>query len=107
MSSRVQQNIEEYLFNVRNLMLDNTSELTSFLITERGTQMRDATIAKVMERLSEKANIGKMVTCHLLRHSIATHLQRNMTIEDIAKFLGHTCLDSTMIYTHLKNEYYG
>lgn len=107
MSMRVQQNIEEYLFNVRNMMLDTTSELTSFLITERGTQMGNGTIGKVMERLSEKANLGKTVTCHLLRHSIATHLHRNMTIEDVAKFLGHRCLDSTMIYTHLKNEYYG
>jgi len=107
MSSRVQQNIEEYLFNVRNMMLDSTSNLTKVLITERGTEMGNGTIGKVMERLSEKANIGKTVTCHLLRHSIATHLHRNMTIEDVAKFLGHTSLDSTMIYTHLKNEYYG
>jgi integrase/recombinase XerD len=107
MSSRVQQNIEEYLFNVRNLMLDSTSNLTKVLITERGTEMGNGTIGKVMERLSEKANLGKTVTCHLLRHSIATHLHRNMTIEDVAKFLGHSCLDSTMIYTHLKNEYYG
>ena len=107
MSSRVQQNIEEYLFNVRNLMLDTTSQLTSFLITERGTPMGNGTIGKVIERLSAKANLGKTVTCHLLRHSIATHLHRNLTIEDVAKFLGHTCLDSTMIYTHLKNEYYG
>lgn len=107
MSARVQQNIEEYLFNVRNLMLDTTSELTNFLITERGTQMSDSAIGKVMERLSEKANIGKVITCHLLRHSIATHLHRNMIIEDVAKFLGHQSLDSTMIYTHLKNEYYG
>ncbi|MDI5887634.1 tyrosine-type recombinase/integrase [Flavobacterium yafengii] len=107
MSAKVQQNIEEYLFNVRNLMLDTTSELTSFLITERGTEMSDSALAKMMERLSEKVNMGKSITCHLLRHSIATHLHRNMTIEDVAKFLGHTCLDSTMIYTHLKNEYYG
>lgn len=107
MSARVQQNIEEYLFNVRNLMLDSSSNLTSFLITERGTHMSNSTLAKVMERLSEKVSIGKNITCHLLRHSIATHLHRYMTIEDVAKFLGHQSLDSTMIYTHLKNEYYG
>ncbi|PKB18349.1 site-specific integrase [Flavobacterium sp. 5] len=107
MSTKVQQNIEEYLFNVRNLMLDSNSDLTSFLITERGTQMNDGTLGKVIERLSKKINIGKVVTCHLLRHSIATHLHRYMIIEDVAKFLGHQSLDSTMIYTHLKNEYYG
>lgn len=107
MTARIQQNIEEYLFNVRNMMLDNTNGLTSFLITERGTSMCNSNIAKIMERLSEKVNLGKNITCHLLRHSIATHLHRNMIIEDVAKFLGHQSLDSTMIYTHLKNEYYG
>ena len=107
MSKAVQRNIEEYLFNVRNVMLDVNSELTSFLITERGTKMSNSTLAKVMEKLSQKINIGKTITCHILRHSIATHLHRYMTIEDVAKFLGHKTLDSTMIYTHLKTEYYG
>jgi integrase/recombinase XerD len=107
MSKSVQRNIEEYLFNVRNMMLDSNSELTSFLITQRGTKMSDSNMAKIMEKLSQKANIGKPITCHLLRHSIATHLHRSMTIEDVATFLGHKNLDSTMIYTHLKNEYYG
>lgn len=107
MSKSVQRNIEEYLFNVRNMMLDSNSELTSFLITQRGTKMSDSNMAKIMEKLSQKTNIGKPISCHLLRHSIATHLHRSMTIEDVATFLGHKNLDSTMIYTHLKNEYYG
>ncbi|KUJ59104.1 hypothetical protein AR687_24885 [Flavobacteriaceae bacterium CRH] len=77
MSTRVQQNIEEYLFNVRNLMLDSTSNLTKVLITQRGSEMGNGTIGKVIERLSEKANIGKTVTCHLLRHSIATCSTKN------------------------------
>jgi integrase/recombinase XerD len=43
---------------------------------------------------------------HTLRHSIATHLLQNgMSIEQIAKFLGHNSLESTQIYTHLSNEY--
>jgi integrase/recombinase XerD len=43
---------------------------------------------------------------HTLRHSIATHLHQNgMSIEQIAKFLGHSSLESTQIYTHLTNNY--
>ena len=43
---------------------------------------------------------------HTLRHSIATHLLQNgMSIEQIAKFLGHNSLESTQIYTHLMNEH--
>jgi integrase/recombinase XerD len=42
---------------------------------------------------------------HTLRHSIATHLLQNgMSIEQIAKFLGHSSLESTQIYTHILHE---
>lgn len=42
---------------------------------------------------------------HILRHSIATHLLQNgMSIEQIAKFLGHSSLESTQVYTHLIEE---
>lgn len=42
------------------------------------------------------------VGLHTLRHSIATHLlQSGMRLESISKFLGHSSLESTQIYTHL------
>ena len=107
MTKNVQQNIEDYLFNVRNRMLDANSTLTGFLITERGTTMNNNTLAKVMDKLSNKVTIGKKLTCHLFRHSIGTHIHRFLPLQDVAQFLGHRNLDSTMIYTHLKHEYYG
>ncbi len=107
MSKKVQEHIEEYLFNVRNMMLDPLSDLPSFLITERGTAMSNSTLAKIMVKLNDRIQLGKRLSCHLFRHSIATHLHRFLSLEDVAQFLGHRNLDSTMIYTHLKNEYYG
>ena len=48
---------------------------------------------------------GTRTGLHTLRHSIATHLLQNgMSIEQIAKFLGHSTLDSTQVYTHLIND---
>lgn len=42
---------------------------------------------------------------HILRHSIATHLLQNgMNIEQISRFLGHSTLESTQVYTHLLEE---
>jgi integrase/recombinase XerD len=47
----------------------------------------------------------KNVRLHVLRHSIATHLLQNgMELEKIARFLGHSSLESTQIYTHLVNN---
>lgn len=107
MTPAVQKNIEDYLFNVRNMMLDANSTLDSFVITVKGTAMKKSTIATVMTRLNKRLNLNFKVSPHKLRHSIGTHLHRFMKLEDVAKFLGHRNLDSTMIYTHLKNEYYG
>jgi integrase/recombinase XerD len=49
--------------------------------------------------------IEKEIGLHTLRHSIATHLlQAGMQLESIARFLGHSTLESTQIYTHLAGE---
>jgi len=49
----------------------------------------------------DEALKAKRLHLHTLRHSIATHLLQNgMSIENIARFLGHSSLDSTQIYTH-------
>ncbi len=56
--------------------------------------------------MKQRAEINKNVTLHGLRHSIATHLlQSGMDIEEIAKFLGHSSLASTQIYTHIINQH--
>ena len=55
--------------------------------------------------LKEQARINKNIGLHTLRHSIATHLmQAGMDMEQIRKFLGHSTLESTQIYTHIINE---
>lgn len=55
--------------------------------------------------MKERSGIEKEFSTHTFRHSIATHLlQSGMPIEEIAKFLGHSSLDSTQIYTHIVNE---
>ncbi len=44
----------------------------------------------------------KEIGLHTLRHSIATHLlQAGMKLENISRFLGHSSLESTQIYTHI------
>ena len=49
--------------------------------------------------------IEKAAGLHTLRHSIATHLlHAGMKLESISRFLGHSSLESTQIYTHLSGE---
>jgi site-specific recombinase XerD len=58
-----------------------------------------------LQQLRTAASIKKPAGLHTLRHSIASHLLHSgMRLEQIQRFLGHSSLESTQIYTHLKHE---
>lgn len=59
---------------------------------------------KKLQRLTDNEELmSKQIGLHTLRHSIATHLlQSGMDLNYIQQFLGHSSLESTQIYTHLK-----
>jgi hypothetical protein len=71
----------------------------ALLVTKSGSRLSAASVHKMFERLSEKAALGKRVTPHILRHTVATNLLRNgCPIGYIKEILGHNRLETTCHY---------
>ncbi len=93
--------IENYLFKARPYLL-NGKENKAFFLSIRGNRLSGNSMIHRLKLLQKSAKIKKDMVLHSLRHSIATHLlQAGMKLEQISKFLGHSTLESTQIYTQV------
>ncbi|WP_342330262.1 tyrosine-type recombinase/integrase [Pedobacter sp. FW305-3-2-15-E-R2A2] len=94
--------LENYLIYSRPYLLSGKPE-DALLLSIQGSRL--VTVFERIRKLKGKARIRKQIGAHTLRHSIATHLlQSGMKLEQIQRFLGHSSLESTQIYTHLVHE---
>lgn len=111
--------LEDYKYNARPVLLSGRAKARgafepacgqeAFFVSMRSQRINDQTMNLRIRLLVQKTRnpmiIEKDPSLHTLRHSIATHLLANgMKLEQIAKFLGHSSLESTQIYTHLIEE---
>ena len=97
--------LEDYIYEARPEFYQ-AKESEALFINHHGTRMLGMTFSnrlKVIVQATDNKNIlDKNITRHILRHSIATHLlQKEVPLESIKTFLGHSSLESTQIYTHL------
>jgi integrase/recombinase XerD len=100
--------LQEYIYDARPQLVANNEEQALF-ISQKGIRMASFSMGvrlRVLQERSDNVTLqDKNVRLHVLRHSIATHLLQNgMSLENIGRFLGHSSLESTQVYTHLAEE---
>jgi integrase/recombinase XerD len=100
MNDNVCNTVKDYIYNFRHRLKLNHNRLFVHSLSHLHTTLKEVQRATDDEQIQEKR-----LYLHLLRHSMATHLLQNgMDIESIARFLGHSSLVSTQVYTHIVNR---
>lgn len=92
---------EKYLDDVRPLLAIALSETTLFL-TGYGAGFNPDALGRLITEYFQRAGFARKGSCHLLRHTCATHmLEGGADVRYIQQLLGHANLDTTAIYTQV------
>ena len=80
--------------------LEVRAQERALFLSGYGDRFSNQYIGNWVRRTIEASGIGRKGSCHLLRHSCATHMLENgADIRFIQQLLGHARLDTTQIYT--------
>jgi integrase/recombinase XerD len=103
--------LREYLINERPALFPNqiTDSTPAFFVNGNGNRIRGEKLNDILKEIITRTGnaviMGKEITLHCLRHSIATHLLDNgADIEFVQEFLGHSEIDTSHHYAKLRKQ---
>ncbi|MBW2644569.1 MAG: integron integrase [Deltaproteobacteria bacterium] len=88
----------QYVFPSKNIIKSKEGKMIR-------THIHEDNLPKAVKRAALKSGVRKRVTCHIFRHSFATHLlEVGYDIRTIQELLGHKDISTTMVYTHVMQK---
>ncbi|PID06966.1 MULTISPECIES: site-specific tyrosine recombinase XerD [unclassified Sporosarcina] len=91
-----------YLNEGRPKLINDTEAL---FLNMHGRRLTRQGCWKILKDAGVKAEIQKVISPHLLRHSFATHLIENgADLRAVQEMLGHADISTTQLYTHVSKK---
>ena len=92
---------EDYVFP----MLPNGLKEDDLVLLDSEISKATAYINKNLKAIATKAEIGKILSFHISRHTWATRaLRKGISIDKVSKLMGHAAIKETQIYAKIVSE---
>ena len=93
--------LPNYLKIIRSNFQAEKSKDWLFLV-DRGAKLNNTSVGKILKYYGKKAKLAETLTCHVWRHSCASHLvKNNANLKHVQELLGHKSLATTERYLHI------
>lgn len=103
---QAQKYLTFYINDIRSHIPVHKEFKDTIFLNRRGKGLSRQMIFMILKDLAEKAQIGKKISPHTLRHSFATELlKRGADLRAIQQILGHESITTTEVYVHLDKSY--
>jgi integrase/recombinase XerD len=93
--------VSKYLAESRPLLAGDSTTAALF-VSKTGERLTGSGFTKMANRYIRAGDLGKLASCHVFRHTMATAMLENgADIRFIQEMLGHAKLTSTQVYTRV------